>query len=92
MSEVFRQIHITPARKEKFNEVVKETGRFLAREFLQEVLGDVKYRFSDADDGSTRFLLKQPLSEERETRLREIWELTMPPAPHADRMRREEFG
>jgi len=91
MSEVSRQIHITPARKEMFDKVFVEGGPFLARSLYYGVLDSVRFEFTRREDGD-RILLKQPLSEEKEAKLREIWEATMPPVPIADKMKRGEFG
>jgi len=89
MSEVVRQIHITKARKRMFDKIFTEGGPFLSRELHYSVLDGVKSEFHRREDGSEVILVNQPLSEEKEAMLREIWELTMPPAPIADKMRRE---
>lgn len=86
MGEFIRQIHITPARKAIFS---REENLTLFRDLLFDVLGDVPIEMTENGEKGTRILVNQPLSEEKEARLREIWELTMPPAPNADRIRRE---
>lgn len=83
-----REIHITAARKRRFDEITESGGPFLAKDLYKDVLSDVSYEFCKGKNGSDHILLKEPLSEEKEARLREIWEATMPPAPHADAIRK----
>ena len=85
MSEISREIHITPARKKIFEE-----KPLLYRDLGFVVLKDVPIEMAE-NEGGVHILVKRSLSEAQEARLREIWEATMPPAPNAEGIRREEF-
>ena len=89
MTKVLEQIHVTPARKAIFDKIVQQGGPFLFRDLYQDILRNIRHDFQQESNESCHILLKEPLSEVQEARLREIWEATMPLAPIADRTRGE---